>query len=58
MNKTHSIRTNSARTADLPSDVKALKQLLLKAEESARAANEKLVERDTTVTNQKNTFAI
>jgi transposase len=53
MKKTHSIRTNSARIADLPNDVKALKQLLFKAEEGVRAANEKLAERDTTVTKQK-----
>jgi hypothetical protein len=33
--------------------LKAFKQLLLKAEEGVRAANEKLAERDTTVTKQK-----
>jgi hypothetical protein len=53
MKKTHSIRTNPARIADLPNDVKASKQLLFKAEEGVRVANEKLAERDTTVTKQK-----
>jgi len=53
MKKTHSMRTNSAKTAELPNDVQALKQLLLKVEESARAANEKLAEREATVTKQK-----
>lgn len=47
------MRTNSAKTAELPNDVQALKQLLLKVEESARAANEKLAEREATVTKQK-----
>ena len=47
------MRTKSAKATALPNNVKVLKQLFSKAEESTRVGNTTLAERNTTVTKQQ-----